>query len=149
MSDTDSIPQDDFFVVHVNESMELRNQLRSGLVEAQQKDTARMPLMVSWPKWLEDGIVCLYLSDFKDIIGRVVNGTAQAVLNGEDGSDVGFSAAAPEVPAGDFQTLDVAGLDHVDQPAPPKQAPKPTPKASGPAQSGTGLENSDIPEGLL
>ena len=51
--------KDSQFSIKTSEEMVLRNLLRSGLVEAQGKDRNLIPLFVSWPHWLEDGIVCI------------------------------------------------------------------------------------------
>lgn len=71
-----AIPTDDRFAVNVSESMEIRNILRAGLVEAQGRDTDKIPLFVSWPEWLEDGIVCLYARDLRQLLLETVRETA-------------------------------------------------------------------------
>jgi len=35
----------------------------SGLVESQGRNSDKIPIFVSWPSWLEDGIVCIYAAD--------------------------------------------------------------------------------------
>ncbi|MFC1693710.1 hypothetical protein ACFL1R_09420 [Candidatus Latescibacterota bacterium] len=71
-----NIPEDNIFTIHISDNMELRNQLRSGLVEAQGKDTDKVPLFVSWPEWLEDGIVCMYARDLNAALCKAVRDTA-------------------------------------------------------------------------
>jgi hypothetical protein len=71
-----AIPTDDRFAVNVSESMEIRNILRAGLVEAQGRDSEKIPLFVSWPNWLEDGIVCLYARDLRQLLLETVRDTA-------------------------------------------------------------------------
>jgi len=73
------IPTDDRFAVKISESMELRNQLRSGLVEAQGREPEKIPLFVSWPEWLDDGIVCLYARDLHELLRNTVRETAGAL----------------------------------------------------------------------
>jgi hypothetical protein len=70
------IPSDDCFAVKISESMDLRNILRAALVEAQGHDTDRIPILVSWPEWLEDGIVCLYARDLHQLLRNTVRETA-------------------------------------------------------------------------
>ena len=70
---------DDRFAVKVSENMELRNLLRAGLVEAQSRESDKVPLFVSWPEWLEDGIVCLYARDLHELLRTTVRDTAQAL----------------------------------------------------------------------
>jgi hypothetical protein len=80
MNETPSpIPLDDRFAVKISESMELRNLLRSGLVEAQGREPEKIPLFVSWPEWLKDGIVCMYSRDLHELLLRTVRETAQAL----------------------------------------------------------------------
>ena len=82
--DSKNIPEDAFheitsdgiFTIKISEDMKLRNTLRSGLVEAQGKDTDKIPMYVSWPHWLEDGIVCLFARDFQQVLHKVVQDTA-------------------------------------------------------------------------
>ena len=70
------IPSDGIFAIKVSEDMKLRNIIRSGLVEAQGKDTDKIPMYVSWPHWLEDGIVCLFAKDFHQVLHKAVQDTA-------------------------------------------------------------------------
>jgi len=70
------LPSDEIFAVKITESMELRNVLRAGLVEAQGHETDKIPLFVSWPEWLEDGIVCLYVRDLHLLLRNTVRETA-------------------------------------------------------------------------
>jgi len=74
------IPLDERFAVKISESMELRNQLRSGLVDAQGRKPDKIPLFVSWPEWLEDGIVCLYARDLHELLRNTARETAQALF---------------------------------------------------------------------
>jgi hypothetical protein len=73
--------QDGHFSLKISEEMVLRNLLRSGLVEAQGKDGNHIPLFVSWPHWLEDGIVCMYVKDFQRIIDDAVKEMAMVIEN--------------------------------------------------------------------
>ncbi len=70
---------DDRFAVNVSESMELRNSLRAGLVEAQGRESEKIPIFVSWPDWLEDGIVCIYARDLHELLRTTVRDTAEAL----------------------------------------------------------------------
>ncbi len=79
MSEQSPFPTDDRFAVKVTDSMELRNILRVGLVEAQGRDTDKIPLFVSWPEWLEDGIVCLYARDLHQLLREAVQDTARTL----------------------------------------------------------------------
>ena len=67
------------FSITVSEDMELRNQLRSGLIEAQDLDSSKMPLYVSWPSWLKDGVVCMYVSDLHTLLKKTVRDAVAAV----------------------------------------------------------------------
>ena len=73
------ITSDGIFTINISEDMKLRNALRSGLVEAQGKDTDKIPMYVSWPHWLEDGIVCLFAKDFHQVLHKAVQDTAVTV----------------------------------------------------------------------
>jgi hypothetical protein len=72
----DNIPFDDRFTVKVSANMEVRNVLRSGLVDAQGHEPEKIPLFVSWPEWLDDGIVCLYARDLHELLRSAVRDTA-------------------------------------------------------------------------
>jgi len=67
---------DGIFSIKVSEDMGIRNFLRSGLVEAQGKDTDKIPLFVSWPNWLDDGIVCMFARDLHALLAETVKTTA-------------------------------------------------------------------------
>jgi len=73
-------PQDDNFTYNISNSMKLRNTLRSGLVEAQGREAEKIPVLVSWPEWLEDGIVCLYVRDFHRMLKKAVSETAMSFV---------------------------------------------------------------------
>jgi len=114
MAENEMIPDDETFALSISENMEIRNKLRSGLVEAQGKDTGKIPVFVSWPRWLDDGIVCLYASDFKEILGKVVTDTARTFLSG-DGSDAPPAPSREEAAGtGEFQALMTDSLERVD-----------------------------------
>ena len=70
------IPTDDRFAVKVTDNMDVRNILRTGLVEALGRDSDKIPLYVCWPDWLEDGIVCLYARDLRQLLQETVRDTA-------------------------------------------------------------------------
>ena len=67
---------DGIFTIKISEDMALRNALRSGLVEAQGRNTDRIPMFVSWPSWLDDGIVCFFAKDFHRVLHKAVQDTA-------------------------------------------------------------------------
>jgi hypothetical protein len=79
MIDSRKIPDDEIFAIHITSNMEIRNIMRSGLVQAQNNNTDKIPIFVSWPEWLEDGIVCLYANDFHNVLGKAIRDTAIAV----------------------------------------------------------------------
>ena len=81
MSGVSKIPDDERFVIHVSDSMEIRNALRSGLINAQEKDQEKIPLFMSWPEWLEDGIVSLYAKDFRDILLNAVREAGSSMID--------------------------------------------------------------------
>ncbi|MCE5252149.1 hypothetical protein LLG96_18260 [bacterium] len=87
----------DMFTITVSENMEIRNILRSGLVEAQGHEPDKIPLFVSWPSWLEDGIVCIYASDLHELLGRAVRDTASSFKGIVDTGDDELSAEKPHV----------------------------------------------------
>ena len=79
MNNSQKTPDDESFIIEVSNDMELRNILRKGLVKAQDKDTEKIPLLISWPEWLEDGIVCLYARDFYNVLSSAIRDTAVAI----------------------------------------------------------------------
>lgn len=78
---------DGLFTIKISDEMTLRNALRAGLVEAQGKDTDKIPMFVSWPPWLEDGVVCLFAKDLHAVLRKVIRDTAEAVRK-DVGADV-------------------------------------------------------------
>ena len=66
------ITGDGIFTIKISEDMVIRNMLRSGLVDAQGKDMDKIPLFVSWPNWLDDGIVCLFAKDLHEVLHKAV-----------------------------------------------------------------------------
>jgi len=78
-NNSQKIPDDESFTIEISNDMEIRNMLRTGLVTAQGKDTDKIPLFVSWPEWLEDGIVCLYARDFYNVLSSAIRDTAVAI----------------------------------------------------------------------
>jgi hypothetical protein len=99
MDETNSLlPLDSRFAVKISESMDLRNQLRSGLVEAQGRDADRIPLFVSWPEWLEDGIVCLYDRDLHELLRSAVRDTAGALSDAVGRQESDGENDSPEPP---------------------------------------------------
>lgn len=82
------------FTFHLSEDMETRSLLRTGLVKAQQLDTGKVPVFVSWPSWLEDGIICMFAKDFTAVVERAVQETALRVGNLDPGS-VAAAAVKP------------------------------------------------------
>jgi len=110
------IPEDENFTIHISDNMELRNKLRSGLVKAQQKDTDKIPLLVSWPEWLEDGIICIYARDFRTILRKAVRDTALSFERGgagPEGSETVKSVDEPE----EFRALSPGDLERIEIPA--------------------------------
>ena len=90
------LPDDSLFSIKISDSMEIRNTLRSGLFEAQGKDSNKIPLFVSWPSWLEDGIVCIYANDLRALLTKTVRDTASSFSRlidqpGEDSPDEVFT----------------------------------------------------------
>ena len=78
-NNSQKIPDDESFTIEISNDMEIRNMLRTGLVTAQGKGTDKIPLFVSWPEWLEDGIVCLYARDFYNVLSSAIRDTAVAI----------------------------------------------------------------------
>ncbi len=109
------IPDDPMFVIQISENMELRNSLRSGLVQAQNRDNGKIPLFVSWPQWLDDGIVCMYARDFRNVMMTAIREAALSVNaesgNGGDGPNDGGSTGSSG-----FQGLDAGILERIDSP---------------------------------
>ena len=81
---TTDILDDGIFTMKISEDMSLRNTLRTGLVEAQGRDTEKIPMYVSWPHWLDDGIVCLYAKDFHTVLRDTIHTTASSVCENLD-----------------------------------------------------------------
>ena len=97
------LSDDSLFSIKISESMEIRNSLRSGLFEAQGKNSNKIPLFVSWPSWLEDGIVCIYGKDLHALLSKTVRDTASSFSklidqSGEETIDEVFTGE-PEEPA--------------------------------------------------
>lgn len=80
-SDTDftEISTDGIFSIKVSEDMRIRNILRNGLVEAQGKNGEKIPMFVSWPHWLDDGIVCLFARDLHAVLADTVHNTVLTI----------------------------------------------------------------------
>ena len=72
------LPDGGLFSIKISESMEIRNILRSGLFDAQGKNSDTIPLFVSWPSWLEDGIVCMYAKDLHSFLRKTIRDTASS-----------------------------------------------------------------------
>ena len=72
------LPDGSLFSIKISESMEIRNMLRSGLFDAQGKNSDTIPLFVSWPSWLEDGIVCMYAKDLHSFLRKTIRDTASS-----------------------------------------------------------------------
>ena len=84
---------DGIFTIKISEDMALRNALRSGLVEAQGSDTDKIPMYVSWPHWLEDGIVCLFSRDLHYLLNKAVQ---EAVISFEKTFEIGVESSASD-----------------------------------------------------
>ena len=67
---------DGIFNIKISEDMALRNALRTGLVEAQGSNTEKIPMFVSWPHWLEDGIACMFVKDLHQLLDKAVQDVA-------------------------------------------------------------------------
>jgi len=78
--DSASIKSDGAFNIKISEDMTIRNILRSGLVEAQGRNTDKIPMFVSWPNWLNDGIVCLFAKDLHTILHKSIKKTALSLF---------------------------------------------------------------------
>ena len=68
--------RDALFAIKITEDMEIRNLLRSGLFEAQGNHPEKIPLYISWPSWLDDGIVCVFARDLRNMVRKAVRDTA-------------------------------------------------------------------------
>jgi len=112
MEDSQKIPEDDIFSIHISESMELRNQLRAGLVEAQGKDTGKIPMFVSWPEWLNDGIICMYVSDFQGVLRDALRDAVLTLCE-----DYEEPEKAEETETEQFRAMDYGDLEKIDKPA--------------------------------
>jgi hypothetical protein len=81
-SHADAVPDildDGIFSIKISEDMTIRNTLRSGLFDAQGHDTNKIPLFVSWPHWLDDGIVCLFAEDLHHLLHETIKKTALSI----------------------------------------------------------------------
>ena len=116
MEDSQKIPEDDIFSIHISEIMELRNQLRSGLVEAQGKDTGKIPMFVSWPEWLDDGIICMYVSDFQSVLRNAVRDTVLTLCE-DDEEPEKAGEIETETETEQFKAMDYGELEKIDKPA--------------------------------
>ena len=68
------------FSIKISENMEIRNQLRAGLIDALGADSDKIPLFVSWPPWLKDGIVCMYAKDLHALLRSTISVTAEPFI---------------------------------------------------------------------
>ena len=68
------------FSIKISENMEIRNLLRAGLFDSLGADSDKIPLFVSWPPWLKDGIVCLYAKDLHTLLRNTISVTAQPFI---------------------------------------------------------------------
>ena len=84
---------DGIFTIKISEDMALRNALRTGLVEAQGRNTDRIPMFVSWPSWLGDGIVFFFAKDFHHVLHKAVHDAA--VTFGNEFEVEGMDEEAP------------------------------------------------------
>lgn len=121
------------FSITISEDMELRNQLRSGLMEAQDVDGRKIPLYVSWPSWLKDGVVCMYASDLHTLLKKTVRDAVAAIA-----TQVGEPA---DIIPGYEETVTTSMDEYLDDTAPkpadtkPAGKPEPAPpEPSAPAE---------------
>ena len=93
------LPDGSLFSIKISENMEIRNFLRSGLFDAQGKNSNTIPLFVSWPSWLEDGIVCMYAKDLHSLLQKTIRDTASS-FSGliEQSEGVSLDEEEPEEP---------------------------------------------------
>ena len=118
---------DGLFTIKISDEMTLRNALRAGLVEAQGKDTDKIPMFVSWPPWLEDGVVCLFSKYLHAVLRKVMRDTADVARQ-----DLGV----------DVKTAD---LGTTPEPAPPLPVPEDVPEVEGMIPEGASpYEEADV-----
>ncbi len=75
------IPVANAIQIVVNENMALRKLLRDGLIRAAEKDSKKIPMLYCRPRWLEEGIICLWAKDLnkylnsksKEISGELID----------------------------------------------------------------------------
>ena len=125
MADAPIQNDNDLITIHISDSMKLRNQLRSGLLEAQRQDTGKMPVLVSWPPWLEDGIVCMFAGDFLEIIHRAIRETSLNI------GDIDPSTVDPSILEPVRRTVMSDPLLNQSESAPVQSPAKPTDTDSG------------------
>lgn len=122
MEEIRAVPDDERFAIHVSENMELRNQLRTGLVEAQGKETDKMPMLVSWPRWLDDGIICMYAADYQNVLRSTIRDTAAVVSDVMEGRDttaieeMGKPKEAEETGPKTFTAMNFGALERIEKP---------------------------------
>ena len=68
------------FSIKISENMEIRSLLRTGLLESQGADSDKIPIFVSWPPWLKDGIVCMYAKDLHALLRNTITDTAKPFI---------------------------------------------------------------------
>ena len=61
-------PDNPDFSIDVNENMALRKLLRDGLIRAAEKDSRKIPMLYCRPRWLEEGIICLWAKDLNNYL---------------------------------------------------------------------------------
>ena len=135
MADAPIQNDNDLITIHISDSMKLRNQLRSGLLEAQRQDTGKMPVLVSWPPWLEDGIVCMFAGDFMEIIHRAIRETTLNI------GDIDPSTVDPSILEPVRRTVMSDPLLNQSESAPVQSPAKPTDTDSGLTEAPTDTDS--------
>jgi len=95
--DSNAIRTDTTFTYFYSNSMETRNLLRTMLVKAQGGDNEKIPVFVSWPEWLDDGIVCLYARDLLQILASTVRETASGIRSAAEDPESALKKGIPEM----------------------------------------------------
>ena len=63
-------PDNPDFSIDVNENTALRKLIRDGLLRAAEKDSQKIPMIYCRPRWLDEGIICLWAKDLNKYLKR-------------------------------------------------------------------------------
>ena len=75
MEDASAVPEDDVFIIRFPKAW-ICVTVSFGPCRRSEQGLRENSMLVSWPKWLDDGIVCMYARDFRGFMNEAVRQTA-------------------------------------------------------------------------